>query len=118
MLVPVANASEKLGRRYVVILDDLATRRYFEGLDARVPSDRMVINQNVRGVAQVRQRRSGRLYRIGRHTRALSKNRDFVSALAQHAAHCEYVVAHSIGRSERGRENRDASHRGLRATTA
>src|SRR6185369_12208450 len=110
MLVLFADAFEELGRRYVVILKDLAARRGLQGLDAARAADRVVINQHVVFGAQVFQRRSGRLDPFARETRILRQDADLMPPFAQHATHRKDVITHSIRRRECRSENREARH--------
>ena len=47
MLMSFADACEEVRRRDIMIFDDFSARRGFEDLDAAVPADRVVIDQNV-----------------------------------------------------------------------
>src|SRR5215216_601745 len=101
MLVLLADAFEELGRRYVVILNDLPACCGLHRLDTARTADRVVINQHVVFGPQVPQRRSRRVDLLARETRILREDAYLVPALAQHATHHENVVTHSISRCER-----------------
>ena len=57
--VMFADTHEELGRRDVVIPDDLAAARALQSFDTNVPADRVVIDQNVVRIVQISNRGAG-----------------------------------------------------------